>query len=170
MKKVLALVGLGVIFLGCSELPDKSNVKSLLVQQLKNTHTNEEWFVPTKKAIEGLTEEQSNLKDSTENNSIAEIVSHLIFWNELNLKAFKGEHVTDFTGKNEETFKKNDGQDWKNATQKLDSIQTEWERIVEIATKKQIIEWNTEIANMTAHTAYHTGQIIYIRKHNGWWK
>ena len=41
---------------------------------------------------------------------------------------------------------------------------------LENATDEQISEWNVEIANMTAHTAYHTGQIMYIRKRNGWWK
>ncbi len=126
--------------------------------------------MPTKKAIEGLTLEQSNLKDSTENHSIGELVSHLIFWNEMNLKEFKGEKVPEFKAGNKETFKKNNGTDWENAVKKLDSIQTEWEKLTENATGEQIIEWNTEIVNMTAHTAYHTGQIIYIRKHNGWWK
>jgi len=170
MKKNLILFGLGLVILSCSEQTDKTNVKSLLVQQLKNTHTNEEWFVPTKKAIEGLTLEQSNWKGSTENKSIGELVSHLIFWNEMNLKVFKGEKVPEFTGENKETFQMNHGKGWKNATQKLDSTQTEWEKLVENATEKQITEWNAEIANITSHTAYHTGQIIYIRKHNGWWK
>ncbi len=150
MKIILTLVGLGLIISGCSERTDEPNVKSLLVQQLKNTHTNEEWFVPTKKAIEGLTLEQSNWKDSTENNSIGELVSHLIFWNEQNLKAFKGEKVPEFKGDNKETFKKYNGQDWKNATKKLDSIQTEWERLTANATKEQITDWNTEIANIVS--------------------
>ncbi len=170
MKRIITITILGLIFLSCSEKNNEPNVKSLLVEQLKNTHTNQEWFVPTKKAIEGLTLEQSNWKDSTENHSIGELVSHLIFWNEMNLNAFKGEEVAEFKDDNKETFKKNNGQDWKNATKKLDSIQTEWERLTENATEKQIAEWNTEIANMTAHTAYHTGQIIYIRKYKGWWK
>ena len=170
MKGIFTIVCLGLIILGCSEKNNKPNVKSLLVEQLKNTHTNKEWFVPTKKAIEGITLEQSNWKDSTENHSIGELVSHLIFWNEMNLKAFKGEKVAEFKGDNKETFKKNNGQDWENATRKLDSIQTEWEKLTENATDEQISEWNVEIANMTAHTAYHTGQIMYIRKRNGWWK
>lgn len=170
MKRVITTTILGLMFLSCSEKNNESNIKLLLVEQLKNTHTNQEWFVPTKKAIEGLTLEQSNWKNGTENHSIGELVSHLIFWNEMNLKAFKGEEIAEFKDDNKETFKKNNGQDWKNATKKLDSIQTEWERLTENATEKQIAEWNTEIANMAAHTAYHTGQIIYIRKHNGWWK
>ncbi len=170
MKRILILVGLGLTILSCSKNRNEPNVKTLLVQQLKNTHSNQEWFVPTKTAIEGITLEQSNWKDSTENHSIGELVSHLIFWNEMNLKVFKGENVPEFNEDNKETFKKNNELDWSIAIKKLDSIQTEWERLIENATDEQIIEWHTEIANMTAHTAYHTGQIIYIRKQKGWWK
>lgn len=87
----------------------------------------------------------------------------------MNLKSFKGEKVPEFNEDNKETFKKNIGKDWENSVKKLDSIQTEWERLTEKATKEQIAEWNTEIANMASHTAYHPGQIVYIRKQNGWW-
>ena len=170
IKKLFISVCLGLIVLGCSEKNNEANIKLLLVEQLKNTHSNQEWFVPTKKAIKGITIEQSNWKDTTANHSIGELVSHLIFWNEMNLKAFKGERVAEFEGDNKETFKKNEGQDWGNAMKKLDSIQTEWERLTENATDEQIMNWHSDIANMTAHTAYHTGQIIYIRKLNGWWK
>ena len=93
----------------------------------------------------------------------------MIFWNEMNLKAFKGEKVSEFNDNNKETFKINNGQDWQYAIKKLDSIQTEWERLTENSTEEQIMEWSAEIANMASHTAYHTGQIVYIRKRNGWW-
>tara|TARA_R110002050_G_scaffold92566_1_gene193714 strand:+ start:232 stop:858 length:627 start_codon:yes stop_codon:yes gene_type:complete len=170
MKRILIILGICFLILSCSQkINDKSNVKALLVHQLKNTHTNQEWFVPTKTAIEGLTPEQSNWKDSTENHSIGELVSHLIFWNEINLKAFKGEKVSEFNEDNKETFMKNSAVDWEFAYRRLDSIQTEWERLTENATDEQIKEWSPEIANMASHTAYHTGQIIYIRKKNGWW-
>ncbi len=121
--------------------------------------------MPTKIAIEGLTVAQSNWKENTSNHSIAELVSHLIFWNETNLKAFKGDTPTNWDNDNEHTFKKFKATDWKIAVKKLDSIQTEWERVIEKATDDQIDEWKGEIASMSAHTAYHTGQI-----HNEWWK
>lgn len=175
MKRILTVVILGLLILGCTEKKtnNESDIKSLLVRQLENAHTNQQWFVPTKKAIAGLTLEQSNWKDSTNNHSIGELVSHLIFWDELHLKAFKGEKVTDINDENEnkKTFRiVNNEKDWQNAVNKLDSIQTEWERVTKNASDKQIADWNVEIANLSAHTAYHTGQIIYIRKMNGWWK
>ncbi len=170
MSRILILTVLGFAILSCAEkVENVSNTKSLLVKQLKNTHANQEWFVPTKTAIEGLTLEQSNWKDSTGNHSIGELVSHLIFWSEMNLRTFKGEKVPEFKDDNKETFKNHNGLEWQNAVDKLDSIQTEWEQLTENAAEEQIEEWNMEIANMALHTAYHTGQIIYIRKTNGWW-
>ena len=170
MKWNLTIFGLIVLFVSCSEKNSNAELRTLLIEQLKNAHTNQNWFVPTKIAIEGLTSEQTNWKDSTENHSIGELVSHLTFWNEMNLKAFKGEDMSDFKVDNETTFKKYTDKEWKNLMAKLDSIQTEWVRMTENATNEQLTEWGTEIANMAAHNAYHTGQIIYIRKRNGWWK
>ena len=169
MKWNLTIFGLITLLMSCSENNSNAELKSLLVQQLKNSHTDQNWFVPTKIAIEGLTSEQTNWKDSTGNHSIGELVSHLTFWNEMNLKAFKGEDMSDFKVNNETTFKKYTDVEWKNLMLKLDSIQTEWERVTENATDEQLTEWSTEIVNMAAHNAYHTGQIIYIRKQHGWW-
>ena len=168
-KEILIVLPLIAFILGCSEKIDKSAIKPVLMEQLKNTHSEQNWFVPTKIAIQGLSAEQSNWKDSTENHSIAELVSHLSFWNGMNLRAFKGEDMSDFDVDNNTTFKKYTDQEWRELVIKLDSIQTEWERLTENATDEQLTEWNSEILNMTAHNAYHTGQIIYIRKRNGWW-
>ncbi len=57
----------------------------------------------------------------------------------MNLRAFKGEQVSDFNDENEKTFQKEDRK-----------------------------EWRADIANMSTHTAYCTGPVIYIRKQNGW--
>jgi uncharacterized damage-inducible protein DinB len=168
-KQNVILLVLIAFLLSCSKKSNNPELKLILIEQLKNAHTEQNWFVPTKIAIEGLSAEQSNWKDSTENHSISELVSHLTFWNRMNLKAFKGEDMSGFEVDNDTTFKKYTDNEWKELVVKLDSIQTEWERLTENATDEQLIEWNSEILNMTAHNAYHTGQIIYIRKRNGWW-
>jgi uncharacterized damage-inducible protein DinB len=168
-RQTLILLTFLFFILGCSKKSSNTDLRLLLTELLKNSHTNQNWFIPTKIAIEGLSTEQSNWKDSTENHSIAELVSHLTFWNEMNLRAFKGENLSDFEVNNDTTFKKYTDNEWKELVVKLDSIQTEWERMTEVASDEQLTEWSSEIANMTAHNAYHTGQIIYIRKRYGWW-
>lgn len=154
----------------CTEPPKKDfELKSILVTQLKNTHTRQSWFVPTQQALDGLTAVQTQWKDTTENHSIAELVSHLVFWNQMNLKVFKGEEVPVFKKENKKTFTTYKNEDWDTLRLKLDSIQTAWEYLTENATEAQLDGWHLEIANMASHTAYHTGQIVYIRKQNGWW-
>ena len=80
-------------------------------------------FVPAKMAIEGLSSDQAIWKDSTGNHSIIEIVSHIMFWNERNLRAFKGEAIDEFSNDNEETFLYKNAADWPNAVARLDSVQ-----------------------------------------------
>lgn len=75
--------------------------------------------------------------------------------------------MPEFNDENEATFTKI--ADWNTAVARLDSILKEWEISTQMATDKEISRWSTEIANMNAHNAYHIGQIIYIRKRNGWW-
>ena len=60
--------------------PASPNLKSVLLDQFKGTHNQEEWFVPIKIAIEGLTVEQAAWKDENENHSIAQAgqSSHLL--------------------------------------------------------------------------------------------
>ena len=168
MKTIVTLTIL-VLMSGCFEKQDSSEMKSLLMEQMKNSHDNKNWFVPLAFATEGLTAEQANWKDSTGNHSIGELVSHLIFWNERNLIAFHGDVLPDYSGNNKETFKKFSSKNWEQALSKLDSIQSKLNETIESATASQLKDWRSDLANICSHNAYHTGQIIYIRKLKGWW-
>lgn len=173
MKYILIAIVLVLSITACSEKNNDTDMRSFLVEQLKNTHNQQDWFVPTKKALDGISFEQSNIKDSTDNHSISEIVSHILYWNDINLKAFNGEEIGEYLeeeSQNAETFHISSGKNWGKAVRLLDSIQTEWELAVENSTDEQLQLWQSEIADLAAHNAYHTGQIIYIRKKNGWWK
>jgi uncharacterized damage-inducible protein DinB len=167
MKSNLPLIGI-LLLIGCSSQPD-SSLKPLLLDKLKSSYDNEAWFAPLKKATTGLTAEQANWKDSTGNHSIGQLVSHLIFWNERNLMAFQGNTPPDFTGNNEETFDKFTTSKWEDALAKLDSIHASLNETVEKGTPEQIEQWSSDLANIASHNAYHTGQIVYIRKMRGWW-
>ncbi len=169
MKQILFISILSLIILSCSESKKDESVRSLLLEQLRNTHNEQNWFVPTNIALKGISLEQSIWKDSTNNHSIAELTTHLTFWNEMNLRSFKGEDMTDLNVDNEQTFIINTADDWSMMLMKLDNIQTEWEKLIGEASLEKLEEWSSEVTNMAAHNAYHTGQIIYIRKRKGWW-
>lgn len=168
--KILIYLTLISSVLGCATKDDQSALRANLLEKLKNSYDNQNWYAPLKNATQGLTAEQANWKDSTGNHSVSELVSHLIFWNERNVMAFQGNTPPDFTGNNDETFQKVTSTDWELALAKLDTIHAQLNRIVETATPDQLKEWSSDLANISSHNAYHTGQIIYIRKMKGWWK
>ncbi len=168
--RIILTLSIGLFVLNCSAQNENPSLRTLLLGQLKSTHTEEDWFAPIKVAVDGVTAEQSNWRDSTENHSIGQLVSHLIFWNERLLTAFQGNTLPDFNDDNNITFKRYDTKQWPLAVKMLDSIQTEWEQKVLSASEEQLNEWSSSIANVCSHNAYHTGQIIYIRKRNGWWR
>lgn len=144
-------------------------LKSILLAQLKSTHTQEEWFVPFNVAVQGLTAEQANWKDQTENHSIAQLVNHLIFWNQQYLAKFKGEKPTPFNGDNKETFAVLDKTAWEASVKRMDEVLRAWEKAIGEADDAKLAKWASTIANISTHNAYHTGQIIYIRKMKGNW-
>ncbi len=53
---------------------------------------------------------------------------------------------------------------------RLDSIQQQIEQLVSDAPAEDLEKWEETINNLSMHNAYHTGQMVYIRKRNGWWK
>jgi len=168
--RIIIAISIGLFVLNCTAQNENPSIRNLLLEQLKHTHNKEDWFAPINMALEGVTAEQSIWRDNSENHSIGQLVSHLIFWNERVLNAFEGNTLPDFNDDNNTTFKQFEGEQWPLAIRKLDSIQTEWEQKVIAATEEQLNEWSSIIANVCSHNAYHTGQIIYIRKRNGWWR
>lgn len=144
-------------------------LKSILLEQLKTTHDVKDWFVPPSIAIAGLTPEQANWKDNTENHSIAQLTTHLIFWNLQMLDKFEEKTPDAFDGNNKETFTPVNENTWSATIQRLDSVLKAWESSVEKADDKKLQKWYSTIAHIGTHNAYHTGQIIYIRKMKGWW-
>ncbi len=145
------------------------SLKSVLLDQLRSTHNQEEWFVPVKIAIEGLTPEQASWKDESDNHSIVQLVNHLIFWNQQQLAKLKGEKPAEFNGDNRETFSGLDKATWESSVRQIDDVLIAWEKAIEEADEAKLAKWAPTIARVSTHNAYHTGQIIYIRKMKGNW-
>ncbi|MEO5594247.1 MAG: DinB family protein [Chitinophagaceae bacterium] len=147
-----------------------ATIKSVLLEQLTTTHNKKEWFVPANTAVEGLTAEQAMWKDSSGNHSVGQLVNHLIFWNAQQLAKFKGAKPDAFSGNNEETFdNKLTADSWTASVKKLDDILTQLEKAISEANDAKLQSWYGTIANISTHNAYHTGQIIFVRKLQGKW-
>jgi len=150
------------------KMTSDSDLKQVLLTQLKNTHNQKEWFVPANVAVGGVTAEQAMWKDTT-NHSVAQLTHHLIFWNEQQVAKFKGLKPAAFSGNNEETFVTLDKESWSDAVKRLDRVMVDLETVIQGATDAQLREWAPAIANISIHNAYHTGQIVVVRKLQGVW-
>ncbi|MEO6000305.1 MAG: DinB family protein [Chitinophagaceae bacterium] len=169
MKYYLSLFLSFFLFTSYAQKDSTPTLRSILLEQLQTTHNVKDWFVPPTLAIAGLTAEQANWKDGTGNHSVAQLTTHLIFWNKQLLDKFKGLKPDSFNGNNKETFTEVSASTWKVMEQRLDSILTGWETVVKTADESKLKKWYANIAHIGTHNAYHTGQILYIRKMKGWW-
>src|ERR1700730_12075716 len=151
-------------------------LKSVLLAQLRSTHNKAEWFVPVNTAVAGLTPEQARWipksegpnNPAPEDHSVPMRAYHLLYWNTAALSQLKGEKAPT-TSDNTETFNKFDATNWPETVKKLDENLTALEQLVEAADDAKIPAMANTIAHISAHNAYHTGQIIIIRKLQGSW-
>jgi hypothetical protein len=166
MKSLLVLM---VLALPAVAAEKKVTLKSVLLEQLRSSHDSKEWFVPASLAVAGLTPEQASWTDKSGNHSIGQLANHLVFWNARQLAKFKGEKPSSYSGNNDETFNAFDAKSWAATVKQLDEVLTAWEKAVEGADEAKLNAFASTIAHIGTHNAYHTGQIIYIRKLQGSW-
>jgi len=152
-------------------------MKEVLLYQLESIWSKPDWFVTLKTALEGLTEQQASIKTNRSNNSIWEILNHLIYWNELYLERFKTETFKLEEITNDQTFENRNDLTWPQSVTKIRKIFLGWEMAIQSAPDDKLnkmisaksLTWSNMIMNLITHTAYHTGQIITIRKEQQNW-
>jgi len=144
-------------------------LKDVLLEQLHTTDDKEDWFVPIRVAVEGLTPEQAKWTDGHGNHSIGQIVNHLAFWNSRWLERFEGKKAGAYSGNNDDTFNNFDAKAWTAIVDKLESGMKDWEKAVQNADDATLKASASLVGHVGTHNAYHLGQIIYIRKMQGTW-
>lgn len=169
MKTVVAFLVLSLSFQAYAQAPKPVTLRSILLEQLRTTHTEKDWFVPISVSVEGVTAEQANWKDSSGNHSVGQLTNHLLFWNARELAKFKGEPEKKFSGNNEETFNDFDAKKWSETVKQLDQVMADLEKLVETADDATLQKWASEIAHIGTHNGYHVGQIVFVRREQGSW-
>lgn len=150
-------------------------MKQLLLAQFRSTFNHADWFVPFQTAIEGLSEEQAFEKKDAAGHSIANLVQHLIFWNERYLNRLKGISGQEAVKDNAATFELPGSISWKELEEKANRLFHAWETALEHVEEKTLhsemtgIPWPDIIGQICLHNAYHTGQILTLRKMQGNW-
>ena len=168
-KTILSIVLFGAGAVALAQDQKAPTLKSILLEQLRTTHDFKDWFVPVDSAIAGLTVDQANWTDGKGNHSIAQLTSHLIFWDERTLMQFNGVKPPKYDGNNDETFAPVDEKTWPATVKKIDDVMKAWETAVERADDAKLTKWYSTIAHVGTHNAYHIGQIMYVRKLQGVW-
>lgn len=169
MKTIPTFLILSLSLCAWAQTPKPATLRSILLEQLRSTHTEKEWFVPTSVAVEGLTAEQANWKDASGNHSVGQLTNHLLFWNRQVLAKFKNEPKEKFSGNNDETFNNFDSKKWNDTVKQLDQVMSEMEKLVETADEAKLEAWASDIAHVGTHNAYHVGQIVFVRREQGSW-
>lgn len=146
-----------------------TTLRGVLLEQLRTTHSDEDWFVPASIAVAGLTADQAKWSPGKDQHSVGQLAYHLWFWDTQSLARFKGEKPPAFSGNNDETFNDYTPAQWDDLIRKLNQVMTDWEAAVQQADDQKLAENASLVAHVGAHNAYHIGQIIYVRKLEGAW-
>lgn len=166
---MLLAIALFVPVLGHAQEQKPTDLKSVLLEQLRTTHNVKDWYVPVMVAVDGLTADQANWSDGKGNHSVGQLAYHLLFWDRRALTEFKGQKPEAFSGNNDETFTRFDAKQWTDTVRQLDQVLTEWEKAVEAADDASIAKNASLIAHVGAHNAYHIGEMVVVRKEQGSW-
>jgi uncharacterized damage-inducible protein DinB len=155
------------------------NRKDVLLEQFTCCHKKSYWFVSFEKAVAGLTPEQALWKKSDLENSIWEIVSHLVFWNERFLNRFNNSSIPVMEGSNDTTFAYLKDLEWQQVLERFDVVMNGWYEAIVNSVEEKLDQpigegsketWSESLSSITLHNAYHIGQIVTIRKIQGSWK
>ena len=145
---------------------DHSALRNLLLQELRETHNQKNWFVSEKEAVAGLTPEQAAWNDG-KNHSAGQLVEHMNFWNETSLAKLE-KRAAPKTPDNDATFSFDPAR-WQKAQQDFDRIMTGLEKFVESADDATLLKIAPNMARIAQHNAYHIAEIVTSRKKQGSW-
>ncbi|NHM32035.1 DinB family protein [Bacillus sp. C11] len=150
------------------------NQTDLLLRMLDTTFEKESWYVPFKPAIEGITADQVMWRPVGEaTKTIWENVNHLVCYKERLVANLEGREWT-FDLDGDETFNllnKYEDKEWLAIVERAEIVQRSLRQALSKTTKEELKQnsFEEKLLDIMLHEAYHTGQIIQIRKMQGSW-
>lgn len=177
MLRFLIISQLLFVSAGSAQTRAPDTLRATLLAELHSSHDKAEWFVPLNTAVAGLAADQAKwvpvnsvgTNDSNANHSVGMLAYHLWFWNSRALAKFKNGPLPQAPGNNDETFNEYTATSWPKTVRDLDQVMKSLEDLVAHADDADLARWAPTIANICTHNAYHTGQILYVRKLQGVW-
>lgn len=126
-----------------------------------------------------MSEEEAVWKPNENCNSIAEIVQHLLYWNETWQTRYQKSHVNAVPsiGDNNKSFIIPENKSFSDLKKRLLEVLLHWQDLLtEEKVESEVngftvhAKWWEILGNVSTHNAYHIGQIIFIRKLQNSWK
>lgn len=148
---------------------------NVLLNVLDSTFDKESWYAPFKHAIEGITAEQAIWKPSgAATKSIWENVNHLTYYKERLAANLEGREWTknlDGDATFNLTEQSIDDKEWKNIVERAENAHHNLRQVLSTISDEKLKEDSLEskLLDIMLHDAYHTGQIIQLRKMQGSW-
>lgn len=148
---------------------------NLLLNVLDSTFDKESWYAPFKHAIEGLTAEQAKWKPTGEaTKSIWENINHLTYYKERLAANLEGREWTlnlDGDATFNLTKQSSDDKEWKKVVERAEIAQHNLRKVLSTISDERLEQDSLEgkLLDIMLHDAYHTGQIIQLRKMQGSW-
>lgn len=155
------------------------HAKDVISDQLLANANDPSWYLPFSDSIRGLSEDQAFWKPNEESNSIAEIVQHLLYWNQTWQTRYQKSHVdaVPSIGNNNNSFIISENHSFADLKKQLLEVLLLWQELLsEEKVESEVngfsghVRWWEVLGNVSTHNAYHIGQIIYIRKLQKSWK
>jgi len=148
------------------------DLRDVLLDQWDKAMVKEDWYPPTSHALKDITNQQALWKpEGMAVNSIWENVQHLLYYKQrlvsrLDSIAFEFEVET-----NDETFNIRDAseEEWISARQNLLEVHDILRKKLEQMPEEELLKVSEGVLSLVTHDAYHTGQIIFLRKLQGSW-
>lgn len=149
------------------------HAKSVLLDQLLANANDRSWYTSFQESVEGISDKEAAWKPDESSHSIAEIVQHLIYWNEVwQLRYEKSNYnAVQSLEDNADSFIPPIDKSFTDLKEQLLEVLLRWQELItENKLESKVngfpvdAEWWALIANATTHNAYHIGQITYIRK------
>lgn len=153
--------------------------KEILIHGWDFAFDVEDWYPPLKAALKDVDFKQAKWHpEGRSSNTIGELVSHLLYYKKRFLFRLEHKEWTSTIESNVETFQTTQYAtlgEWNNAVAELRSVhQSIREKLVGLGDQeldsplpKDAID--RQVLSLMMHDAYHTGQIISIRKLYGSW-
>lgn len=156
-----------------------SHVKDLLSDQLLANANDPSWYLPFSDSVKDLSEDEAFWKPHDDCNSIAEVVQHLLYWNETWQTRYEKSHVNAVPTleNNDQSFVLPENKSFHELKERLLEVLLQWQSLLTVEKVEsdvngfpEQVKWWEILGNIQSHNAYHIGQIIYIRKLQKSWQ